>query len=74
MKWSDLINLVNGYEYALYSDAYNETRYGCDCGCGGDSYTSDSWDEMCTAAAEGIVDAKEFCKKNGFEYDGVDYG
>ena len=25
-------------------------RFGCDCGCGGSSFTAESWDRMCEAA------------------------
>jgi len=24
-----------------------EVRFGCDCGCGGDIYSIDDWEEMC---------------------------
>lgn len=72
MKLSDLIQILNTYENAMYSPSRSEVRFGCDCGCGGDSYTAESWDAEEDAAAEAIVAMKAFCKEYGFEYDGVD--
>ena len=38
---------------AVRSDERRQSvRFGCDCGCGGDSYTGEEWDEMCDQADE----------------------
>lgn len=51
MKASELYSIVSDFEhYYLHSDLNMEVHFGCDCGCGGDSYTEESWDRMCNAA------------------------
>ncbi len=74
MKWSDVINLVNRYEGVLYSDIMTEVRFGCDCGCGGDFYTDnpEAWDSMVEENASALEAVKEFCKREGIYYDGIE--
>lgn len=72
MKFSELVTLFNDYENALYSPSRSEVKFGCDCGCGGDSYTKESWDEEEQYAADSIVKMKEFCTKYGIYYDGIE--
>ena len=71
MKLTELIDLVNAYGSAMWSPSRMSVIYGCDCGCGGDSYTPEQWDEEEAAADEAIEAMKAFCKEHGFEYDGV---
>jgi hypothetical protein len=71
MKFSEIKQLFDDYDSALYSDAFNETRYGCDCGCGGDSYDSEDWDEMVEKADAAIEAMKKWCADNNIEYDGI---
>ena len=72
MKFSELVTLFQDYENALYSPSRSEVKFGCDCGCGGDSYTAESWDEEEQYAADSIVKMKEFCTKYGIYYDGIE--
>lgn len=71
MKFSELEGLIRDYDQALYSPSRSEVRFGCDCGCGGDSYTSESWDAEEKLAQEAIDKVIEFCAKYNIEYDGV---
>lgn len=72
MKFSELLELIDDYTEAKWSPSRSEVRLGCDCGCGGDSYTIESWDAVEKAADKAIADIKEFCKKYNIEYDGVE--
>lgn len=48
MKASELYSVIQDFEnYYLHSDLMSEVRFGCDCGCGGDSYTTEQWVRMC---------------------------
>lgn len=47
MQASKLKELFDNFEiYCLEADCNHEVHYGCDCGCGGDTYDSESWDDM----------------------------
>ena len=70
--WVVLDEIANAYRYAMYSPSRAGVHFGCDCGCGGDSYTSEEWDEEERLADEAIAAAKEFCEKNGITYDGIE--
>lgn len=72
MKFSDVQEIISAYENAMWSPSRMEVRYGCDCGCGGDSYTPESWDAAEQEAADAITKAEEFCKLYNIEYDGVE--
>jgi predicted nucleic acid-binding Zn-ribbon protein len=72
MKFTELQDAFRDYENAMYSPSRSEVRFGCDCGCGGDSYTSESWDAEEEAAADAIERMKTICKEFGIEYDGVE--
>jgi hypothetical protein len=71
MKFSQLIELIQNYDYALQSPSRMHVKFGCDCGCGGNSYTTESWDEEERQANISIKEAILFCEKYGIEYDGV---
>ena len=44
----ELVNLVSEIE----SDpARNAVIFGCDCGCGGEFYTEEEWEDLCVAAS-----------------------
>lgn len=60
------------YEEALWSPSRTSVRYGCDCGCGGDSYTSERWDMEEQQAQDAIDTLKAFCADIGVEYDGIE--
>lgn len=72
MTLSDLIEIFSDYQNALYSPSRSGVKFGCDCGCGGDSYTSRSWDDEEQAAADAIVKMKNFCTEYNIEYNGVE--
>lgn len=70
MKASELYSIVQDFQsYYLYSDLMSEVHFGCDCGCGGDSYTSESWEAMCNCADEVSDEFKKVCKSLGVEWD-----
>lgn len=71
MKWSDVENLVYEYEsYVKYNPLNSGMMVGCECGCGGDIYTSGELDRLEQAEGETIKKVVEFCKTKGIEYDG----
>jgi hypothetical protein len=72
MNWSDIVSLVADYETAMWSPTRMSVQFGCECGCGGDSYTKESWDEEEHAAHESIDAAIAFCEKHGITYDGIE--
>jgi hypothetical protein len=47
-------------------------KIGCDCGCGGDMYTAESWRAEEDTADKTIKKMKQFCEQYGIEYDGVE--
>jgi hypothetical protein len=72
MKLSEVIDVILNYESAKWSPSRIEVHFGCECGCGGDSYTAESWDAEEQAATDAINETKEFCTKFGIEYDGME--
>jgi len=71
MKWSDVQSLVNDYENeVVYNPLNSGLVVGCECGCGGDSYTPEELDRLEQAEGETIKKVVEFCKTKGIEYDG----
>ncbi len=46
MTINDVINIANLYREISYHPMNSEVRFGCDCGCGGDSYSRDKWEEL----------------------------
>jgi hypothetical protein len=71
MKFSELEELFQDYDAAKYSPDIMDVHFGCDCGCGGSSYTEESWDAEVDAANESIVKMISFCNLYGIEYDGM---
>jgi len=72
VKFSDIVNLVADYNSAMYAPHNMCVHLGCDCGCGGDSYTPESWDDECKDADEAVQRAIDWCNLYGVEYDGMD--
>lgn len=71
LKMQDLLEVVSRYEYyVIKSDLNTGVHYGCDCGCGGDAYTQEGWDEMIRDYKEAIADMKELCQKLDIVYCG----
>lgn len=71
MKLTDLLNIVYDYEDACRSPTRMEVRFGCDCGCGGDSYTIEEWNHAELTASASIRAMKDFCEKYNITYDGI---
>jgi hypothetical protein len=69
---SDLIRVVDAYGDARYGPLQSGIRFGCDCGCGGDSYTSEQWDAEMEYNKQSIKDMIELCAKLGLVYDGIE--
>jgi hypothetical protein len=69
MKFSELIDIANEYETYTYSDANCNVIFGCDCGCGGDSYTPESWSKMLYSAEQSKAAIIRFCQKNNIDMD-----
>jgi hypothetical protein len=74
VKISEVVQLLEEFQNNVYySDITLEVHHGCSCGCGGDSYTSETWDEMCNSYDETETKCIKFCEVNGFDYDfGID--
>jgi len=69
MKFSELIDIANEYENYTYSDANYSVIFGCDCGCGGDSYTPESWSKMLYSAEQSKATIIRFCQENNIDMD-----
>ena len=72
MKFSDIEALMFDYKFAAYSPSRMHVIFGCECGCGGNSYTAESWTEEEDNAIKAIERVKLFCDRYGIEYDGVE--
>lgn len=72
MKFSTLVQIVQAYESAQWSPSRMNVHFGCDCGCGGDDYTAELWDEEEKEADRAIAEAIALCKRLGIEYDGIE--
>lgn len=70
MKISEVVELLEEFNGAVvYSDITSEVHYGCDCGCGGNSYDEASWDSMSNAYDSTEEKIKKFCDENNLVYD-----
>lgn len=72
MKFSTVVQIVQAYESAQWSPTRMNVHFGCDCGCGGDSYTLETWDEEEHEAQNAIIEAMQLCSRLGIEYDGIE--
>ena len=71
MNFSQLEELFQEYDQAKWAPSRTGVHFGCDCGCGGDNYTDESWDAEEDAANETIVKMVSFCNTYGIKYDGM---
>lgn len=69
MRASEIKNLFQNYECALGSPSRMSVILGCDCGCGGDYYTIDSYIAEEGAADKAVKDLKEAMENLGIEWD-----
>lgn len=72
MKFSELETLLEAYQYACWSPTRMSVSFGCDCGCGGDRYTKETWAAEEKHAQEAIDKMKEWCYNMGITYDGIE--
>lgn len=71
MEFRDVIDLVHAYESDVAEHPSNMGRkFGCDCGCGGDTYSAEDLEELDKAEAETMEAVHAFCIKYGIEYTG----
>lgn len=71
MNFSKLEELFCDYDEAKWSPSRMQVHFGCDCGCGGDSYTEERWDVAEDEANKAITKMISFCNDYGIEYDGI---
>ena len=71
MKLSEIEDVFNDYASAKWSPSRMHVTLGCECGCGGDSYTIDSYNAEEDAADASITKMKQLCDTLGIEYDGI---
>lgn len=72
MTFDDLHKLFQAYEEATWSPTRTHVVFGCDCGCGGDSYSREQWDAEELQAQEAIDNMKALCIIMGVEYNGIE--
>jgi hypothetical protein len=70
MKASKMLDVVMEYHYNVErSDLRSNVIFGCECGCGGDSYDAESWKEMCEDYDKALADFNALCNTLGIEND-----
>lgn len=70
MNISDVIELLDQFDRdVVYSDITSDVHYGCDCGCGGDSYDDESWNEISSKYDKTEEKIKKFCDEHNLVYD-----
>ncbi len=57
MKFHELVEHVDTIQMSPFSDG---TRFGCDCGCGGNNYTPSQWDELGRLYDEAVETLEKF--------------
>ena len=70
MKASEMLNIVLDYDQLVrHSDLRFSVIFGCECGCGGDSYDYESWAQMCDDYDKALAKFNELCNTLGIEND-----
>ena len=70
MKASEMLNIVIDYDqYVRCSDLRSSVIFGCECGCGGDSYDDKAWKEMREYYDKALADFNALCNTLGIEND-----
>lgn len=70
MKLSEFVEAYEDYKSGwIYSDLNSEVSFGCDCGCGGDSYTEENWRQMCDDALKAKREFERWCWDNSIIFD-----
>jgi len=69
VKLSD-IRKINTYIQTIYDDPLRmAVKFGCECGCGGNDYTLDEWDNIMADVNEAKAVIKKFCTEHNVEVD-----
>lgn len=67
---SDVEDLVNNFSnYYLWGPSRMEVHFGCECGCGGNNYTEETWDEAQTQSYDAYHEYFNFCKEHNITWD-----
>jgi len=70
MTARELENIVWEFnEYYMQSPAMQAVHFGCECGCGGDSYTNESWDDVHQAGDDAYDVYFQFCDLHKIKWD-----
>ena len=72
MTSDELLRVATDYQtYYVESDLNSGMIFGCDCGCGGDYYSSnpDAWDDMFTDSDDAYDAFKELCTRLGVAFN-----
>ena len=65
MNSTKLIELVEDFRnYYLNSPMRMEVKFGCECGCGGDSYSEEEWSELRQLSEESYINYYQYCIDN----------
>jgi hypothetical protein len=66
---SELISAAYDYEQALWAPGRMSVTLGCNCGCGGDSYTPEQYEKENKEAQEAVDRFKSICQHYKIEWD-----
>lgn len=70
MKASEMLQIIQDYDQLVrHSDLRFNVIFGCECGCGGDSYDDESWAQMCEDYDKSLAKFNELCNTLGIEND-----
>lgn len=69
MKASELLEIFDNYLTYRYTPSDEGVRYGCECGCGGDYYSPEEWDEAHNVVYEARKAMAELLVKLNIEND-----
>ena len=69
IKASKLVELFDMFDAYRYTPADEGVIYGCDCGCGGDCYDNESWDEAFEMSEKTTRELREALESLGVEWD-----
>lgn len=67
---TEIRDLVYNFEdLYVYSPMMSGVSFGCDCGCGGESFSEASWDNYKKDASDAYFEFRNFCHCNGIIWD-----
>lgn len=70
MKLSQVISVLDNFSNnVIHTPFIEEVHFSCDCGCGGDSYTSDEWESLSKVYDATVDEAIVLCDQLGLIYD-----